>query len=108
MGPPGGPFRLGPGAKCPSCPPLWAALGRPCSISEEGDNRVLWQLVRAKEGLAKWISTASETSQSREINFCEVHSAKILSWAVGEYPALGHTKSNLSFWSPARIVNLEP
>ena len=26
MGPPGAPFRLGPGAKCPSCPPLWAAL----------------------------------------------------------------------------------
>ena len=25
MGPPGAPFRLGPGAKCPSCPPLWAA-----------------------------------------------------------------------------------
>ena len=21
MGPPGAPFRLGPGAKCPSCPP---------------------------------------------------------------------------------------
>ena len=22
MGPPGAPFRLGPGAKCPSCPPV--------------------------------------------------------------------------------------
>ena len=30
MGPPGAPFRLGPGEKCPSCPPpppTWAALG---------------------------------------------------------------------------------
>ena len=26
MGPPGASFRLGPGEKCPSCPPLWAAL----------------------------------------------------------------------------------
>ena len=25
MGPPGAPFRLGPGAKCPSCPPLRVA-----------------------------------------------------------------------------------
>ena len=30
MGPPGAPFRLGPGAKCPSCPPLWAALCIEC------------------------------------------------------------------------------
>ena len=28
MGPPGAPFRLGSGAKCPSSPPLWAALPR--------------------------------------------------------------------------------
>ena len=29
MGPPGAPFRLGPGAKCPSCPPP-PPCGRPC------------------------------------------------------------------------------
>ena len=27
---------------------------------------------------------------------------------IEEQQRLGHTKSNLSFWSPARMVNLEP
>ena len=29
MGPPGAPFRLGPGAKCPSCPPPPPPVGGP-------------------------------------------------------------------------------
>ena len=40
MGPPGAPFRLGPGAKCPSCPPLWAALTDGVIILERLTNGV--------------------------------------------------------------------
>ena len=32
MGPPGAPFRLGPGAKCPSCPPPPPPVGGPGKI----------------------------------------------------------------------------
>ena len=40
MGPPGAPFRLGPGGKCPSCPPpLWAALLSGEVITPKSANR---------------------------------------------------------------------